>query len=235
MRIQKYTRSKAAVKHDEYINTKNLIELPIQYDDLRKKMILIHEKHKNYKTYDYDYRFALDLYELLNSLEWFNSSLASDYDFWRFVCVSVAPNIIEYRHDIAKTEYYYSKNVRMYFPTMYWYIHLCFNNDIETTRHIVEQNNSDTILNLIERPGRKGLNEVLQRKIMYYYWIIIKSKRYNKAELMLIFRKVMVLNLSKLQNVEPVACVEGIDGYVRKLYLTLNIEFDEKGSSINEH
>ncbi|MCV2231838.1 hypothetical protein N7548_03250 [Acholeplasma manati] len=235
--MTKFLSKLEAEKHYiHYFETKNIGDLSDEYKQIRIEIMKIFEKYKNLKGYEFDYRFAVDFYIIMNEIKTFKPYL-TNYDYWRYICLDVAPEVIDFRHPIddpykeSTKEYYYKKNLRMYFPTLYWYVHLSWQNTREETLKALEDNTTDTILNLVERPGKKGISIDLFRKIMYYYYHVDKKDRKvidsidNKSYSL--FRRVMILHLSKLNTIIPNKYREGIDGYVRMLFASFGITFSE--------
>lgn len=234
--IKYLSRSEAAIHYTKFFETQTIDVLNDEYAQLRKEILEIYDRYKNFKSYEFDYRFAVDFYILINGKKTFKTNI-TNYDFWRFICLDVAPEVINYRHPIddpykdSTKEYYYNKNLRMYFPTLYWYVHLSWQNTKEETLKALEDNTTDTIMNLVERPGKKGLSIELFRKIMYYYYHVDKKERNvintidNKSYSL--FRKIMILHMSKSNTIIPDKYREGIDGYVRMLFSSFDINFSE--------
>ena len=90
-------------------NFDNLID---DYKQIRNDLLLLHNKYKTFKDYKYDLHYGLDIYNYFNSKDWFNETIASNYDFWRYICIKVIPDIIFKRHGLVPA-YYYEKNVRI--------------------------------------------------------------------------------------------------------------------------
>ena len=92
--------------------------------------------------------------------------------------------------------------------TIWWYINLSWNVDEKTTYDIIKENSTDTILNLVERPG-KGYNVKVCRSIM---------KKYKGIGDRNLFRKVLKLNTAKMLTISPELEEGGIDSYVDGLF-----------------
>ena len=69
-------------------------ELDIDYLQIRKDILEIHDKNDGLKEYKYDLKFGLSLYEYFNSKNWFNENVASNYGFWSYLSIKVVPDII---------------------------------------------------------------------------------------------------------------------------------------------
>ena len=177
-------------------------------------------KESNCSKYLLDLQLGLVMYEFLKKQKDFNNYYESSYDFWKYLSVFVIPDIISDRFGIDKVEHFYKKNVRIYPFTLYWYIHLSWQGDRESTFEILKDHSTDEILQMIERPSRMGINIELYRKIMKKISmidkkdrrIIVNGKKYTILEI--IFMK----NLSKLSITRPEIYPNGVDGYVDMLF-----------------
>jgi len=173
---------------------------------------------ENIKSYLFDYKFALKLYEIFNSKEWFNSSIAANYEFWKYLSLNVMPDLVYKRHG-SQEEYYWSKNVRIYPSTLYWYVKMSYNKDIEYTEKLLASDifSTDTILNLVERSGRYGIDLNVTRTIMKKYYEL-RSEHYLVLKNDKTFRKIMLLNTAKDDVIIPELNEGGVAGYVDMLF-----------------
>lgn len=208
-------------KNQSLIEKHNPNNLTGDYRDLYNKLIKEHQKICSFKRlYQYDLDMALVLYETLNNFEWFNDVVASNYDFWRYLSIKVAPNIVFHRHDL-QPEYYYKKNVRLYFYTLYWYIHLSWQGDKSTTQNILLLNNTDTILQSVERPGKRGLHIETFREIFRSFGQILINKSHSTSNSQFdktnAFRSIMILHTAKSISIQPELYLGGVSGYVEML------------------
>jgi hypothetical protein len=230
MNIHRLSRAHAEeVYLSKAIHEGNKPEPSDQYksDRLRERLLRLHSRYDDYKEYQFDYRFALDLYEILNvgNPKEFTLSLAADYDFWRFLSLDVVPDLVWYRHG-SQSEYYYSKDVRIYLSTMWWYAHMSWQGSREKTEQVMMNNSTDTILNLVERPGRGGVHLDVYREIMRLYSYLDKSERTLEMSGMDgsstvkvdLFRKVMVLHTAKTQVMNPDLHLCGARCYAEMLF-----------------
>ena len=101
--------------------------------------------------------------------------------------------------------------------------------DEETRTMLLKGNfSTDTILNLIERSGRDGMNITVYKNIIKIYSLISKEtlgnyKRKSKKGDDL-FRAVMRLNTARNVVIEPEFCDKGSLGYVFRLYASFGIK-----------
>lgn len=203
-------------------------KIRIDIENIYKKVIEIAESGITNKEYFIDYKFGLMLYDYLNNTHNMSVRTAADDGFWRYLSLKVCPHLIEKRWGKDNEGRYWSRPSRIWFRQIWWYIHLSWQNDFETTEEVLKSTrfSTDTILNLVERTGgRKGTYIEVYKYIMYYYQYISESemKRFKsllnlkdrKGDL---FRIVMKLNTAKIMVVEPALCEGGIAGYVRSLF-----------------
>ena len=174
-----------------------LSEIGIDPEDIDKKGY-------NY-SYQVDYIFGLKLYQLLN--ERYNMSIrtAATDGVWRFLSTCVVPDLVDIRYKaLEHPDRYWKKPKRIWLRVIWWYIHLSWQGDEESTREILKDNSTDEILQLVDRCGRDGYRVDLYREIMKKYAKMdVTERRKNQ-----VFRKMMVLNTAKVQVIEP-ALVDG--------------------------
>ena len=105
---------------------------------------------------------------------------------------------------------FYQTSRRIWLKTIWWYIHLSWQNSIDETYKILIGNTTDTILQLVERPGL-GYNVELFREIMKQYANYSDSSRN-------LFRTVLKLNTAKILTTSPELVDGGIEKYVDSLF-----------------
>lgn len=209
MKIESLKKNKAEIELNKYfVNNKEFFHnLHDDYRDIRYNLRELYSKsivYKNENTYNKDeyktdLNYALNIYDYFNGLEWYNDSVASNYDFWTYICVKVVPDIIEDRHG-SERSYYYEKKVRMYIPTLWWYIHMAYQGNREDTIKCLESLNTDYILQLVERPGRDGMYLNVSRLIMKYIGSLPKKELEKKIDNKNLLRRVLIQNTSKINN-----------------------------------
>ena len=80
---------------------------------------------------------------------------------------------------------------------------------------------TDTILNLVERTGRKGTYVQVYRYIMYFYSkldLSVISEYKNAHQNADLFRAIMVLNTAKVVSIEPSLFLGGELEYAKSLF-----------------
>lgn len=172
--------------------------------------------------YKYDLLFGLRLYEYLNIQNGFSLRNASNPDIWRYMTMKVAPDIVFYRWKKDSNDRYFRRPTRIYFSSIWWYIHLSWTRDSESTYQILEKNSTDEIMNLVERSGPRGYRTDFTRELMRQYHV---QKTDNDR---LLFRKVLKLNTARSVVMEPGLHSGGISGYVKSLFM------DVKKGELNE-
>lgn len=190
--------------------------------DFRNIIIGKYKEYRDaYKQYELDYRFALFFYEMTrpNSNNSYSISIyeASNNSFWTYVSTVIFPDIVFDRwfnrnQNSISYDHYGQKSVRNYFRTLWWYIHLSWLEDHEHTETIVKNNTTDTILNLVERPGQGYMVE-LYRLIMKKYVELNTNEK--KGQL---FRNVLKINNACLVTTNPFLYKDGLNGYVDNLF-----------------
>ena len=169
-------------------------------------------KEKN-NSYLIDYIFGLKLYRLLN--ESYNMSIrtASTEGVWRYLSLCVVPDVIDLRYGIDHPDRFWKKPKRLWFRVLWWYIHLSWQGDEESTKKVLKDNSTDEILQLVDRCGRDGYRVELYREIMKRYSLLDPGIRRKEGA----FRKIMVMNTAKVQAVEPALVDGGEEKYVGDL------------------
>ena len=148
--------------------------------------------------------------------EWMTDRIAADYEFWRYIALIVMPDLVFDRFRAEDDRHYYSKGLRIWPYTLYWYAHLSWQGNIESTDKILSSSRccSDTILNLVERPGRNGTYIELYRSIMYYF---VNSNPAKAVDNIKLFRSIMKLALAKPQVIDPDLYTGGASVYAKEI------------------
>ena len=199
------------------INSIEPIDLSTEFIDIRNK--IISARNELYEIYNFDYAnkldykfdilFGIKLYEILDEDNSFFNRYASNDDIWRYLSVKVLPDIVHARWEFNEAHFYKTSR-RIWLKTTWWYIHLSWQNDSNMTYEILKNNSTDTILQLVERPGI-GYNIELYREIMKQYSLYEDPSRN-------LFRKVLKVNTAKLLTTSPELVNGGIKNYVSSLF-----------------
>lgn len=191
-------------KNDHNVDEKALDK---NYKDLRKffldKYNSIKDAEKN--PYMRDLKLALKFYQFINGQQDFLDKYKANYQFWRYIAVYVIPDIIEDRFGVDALEHFYKKNVRVYPYTLYWYIHLSWQGSEKETFEILKDHNTDSILQIVERPLKKGINVELFRKIMKEYSTVNSENKtiIREGKKTSLLRRVFKKLTSKLAILKP--------------------------------
>lgn len=197
---------------------------------IRSRILGVNSAQNNYKfnhkKYDYDLEFGLEMYVLL--MEGYSGVFTlrnfANNSFWIYLSVIVIPDIVAERWGEDNHVRSYSTPRRIWLSTLWWYIHLSWQGDKESTRDILSENSTDHIMNLVERASR-GYDIDLYRSVMYYYSKITKDlKVMNDRQT---FRSLLILNTTHIQTVEPQLVVGSYDGYVLYLFEKLGLKFED--------
>ena len=227
MNFRKLPLDKCKKEFDVYIQIKDFLDfsyLDIEYQKLRAA--LVNMAGNIVANYDYDLNFGIRLYEFFNRIEGFNESVASDYDFWRYISIKVVPDIVEKRHGLVPS-YFYEKNVRIYLSTLWWYIHLTYQGNMQSTYECLKDLNTDYILQLVERPGRNGVYLEIMRCIIKFISKVPENERNKKLNGANLFRRIMIQNTARVDNYNLL--FDGkVERYVASLFelCNVNVEYD---------
>lgn len=175
--------------------------------------------------YEIDLEVGLAAYTYFKKQDWFNESIASDYDFWRYICLEVVPDLIADRHGLADSsrDYFYNKNVRLYIPTMYWFYEMSYFDSPEKTKEMLSALNTDYIMNLVERPGR-GIYLEVSREIMRVICLVGEKERNKKLNDANLFRRVMIQNTARIENYNLVF-ENNAKEYVKQLFIACGVDY----------
>ena len=195
------------------------------------QLIVNDTNYKLKKDYYTDLLFGRKFYEILRKYN-FGVRMASNDQVWIYFCVKVFPDIVHKRYtgskkkkDTGETielnvneERFWQTRRRIYLKVLWWYIYLSLqfdkdgNEDLDGTVHILMNNSTDEIVQIVERSGSAGYRVDVYRYIMKYY--SENRDRYDNIR----FRQVMVLNTAKTQIIEPDLMLGGVKTYVKELF-----------------
>lgn len=161
------------------------------------------------EKYVFDLNYGLAIYEVLKNEFNLDNRTASNDDVWRYISVKVIPDVVHSRWNFNE-DHFYKMSRRIWLKQIWWYINLSWCGDADSTYTILKNNTTDTILNLVERPGL-GYNKELFREIMKQYASCNDESR-------VLLRKVLVLNTARIQLISPELIEGGIEKYVQDLF-----------------
>lgn len=157
----------------------------------------------------YDMRVGLALYRLLGEAG-MDIRTAADDDWWRFLSLRVLPDFVKARWDSAPAVRFWKGRSRIWLRAMWWTVHLTWHGNEENTRKVLEGVTTDTVVQLVERPGKGGFRVDLTRRIF-------RMRRMRKPSQDQ-FRAIMKLNTAQILLKEPLLCEGGLFGYVDGLF-----------------
>ena len=231
MKWLELTKNKAQKKYDDFYNkfSKGLkeeqligLDLNKEYEELRKDVLaevksVLNELNTSIDNisklaYEFDYRFALKLYFLLNNKYGFNNYLANNDNLWIYMSVNVFPDLLYYRWGNS-IDHIYNRSARLWLKSLWLYISLAWKNSENLTIKVLKNNNSDTLVQLVERAGKNGYRVELYKEILYKRSIYGIEKINTE-----VFRKIMTINTARIKVVDPYLVTGGIQSYVEELY-----------------
>lgn len=157
----------------------------------------------------YDMKVGLALYRVLAEAG-MDIRTASDDGWWRFLSLRVLPDLVKGRWDSAPPVRYWKGRSRIWLRAMWWTVHLTWQGSEENTRKVLEGVTTDTVVQLVERPGKGGFRIDLTR-------LIFKMRQLRKPSQDQ-FRAIMKLNTAQIVLKEPLFCEGGLLGYVDALF-----------------
>lgn len=240
MKIEKLNRGESEKAMSEWIeNYPNLPNVESDYLVIRNELtrlfrtVVTKAEEKGLKIQDYftDVQFGVLLYMYLKKQSWFSLRLAADDGFWRYLSLKVIPDAVAARWGKDNESHYWSTPGRVWLKQIWWYVHLSWKDNETDTRKIIESPNcsTDTILNFVERTGKKGTCIEAYRWIIYFYSTIPSGvlSEYNKnRKADDLFRVIMKLNTARMMVAEPALCSGGCEGYAKKLFFDAGMDID---------
>lgn len=163
----------------------------------------------NKLDYKFDLLFGLKVYQILNNDIGFTNRVATNNDIWRYLSISVIPDIVHSRWQFNEA-HFYSTPRRIWLKTIWWYINLSWSENEEITYDLLKDNTTDTILQMVERPGIGYYTDVY-REIMSQYANVSDPSRE-------IFRRILKINTARLRTTSPELVGGGIKSYVTELF-----------------
>lgn len=157
----------------------------------------------------YDVATGLALYRILAEAG-MDVRTAADDGVWRFLSLRVVPDIVQARWPKSPPDRFWRGRSRIWLRAVWWLIHLAWQESEEWTRAVLTDVTTDTIVQLVERPGRGGFRIELARAMFRER----SSRQLSQEE----FRALMKLNTARVMVTEPQFCDDGMRGYVRELH-----------------
>ena len=191
-----------------------------EYREIREKIFAEYEKYKQGNGYEKDLRVGLALYELLLSDEYkLNPIYANDDDIWRYLSVRVFLDITYLREPSSDRFGVYFSHDRVYKHTkriwikqLWWWVHLAWQGDYESTYQVLIKYGSGRISQVLERAG-KGYRIDLTRQLLKKMAERTGQSKVSQDD----FRAMMMLYYAKMFVVEPTLVDGGIDAFLDKI------------------
>lgn len=194
-----------------------------EYEETRRKVLDAYEKAVAIGDgYQIDLSVGLCLFEILKPEKGFTLVMANDDDIWRYLSCKIFPDITYERYpkpakdDIRlNKKRFYLHTRRIWLKTLWWYVFLAWQGDVDKTRAVLKNFGTDTISDFIERTGQ-GYRVLLYRQLMRSY-ATVENKSSD------LFNVIQKQNLVNCRTVEP-SLVEGAEkGYVDSLFKQLSV------------
>ncbi|BAC15293.1 hypothetical protein [Oceanobacillus iheyensis HTE831] len=203
---------KTLINYNEYVEKSEISrDLTAIFEKVQEQIGSI-----NNNSYKFDLNFGIEMYELLFNKYKVRERHASNMQLWYALQLKEVPHIVYARWGL-KEERFLQNTRRVYLWTLWWYIHISWQGNKEKTFQVLEKNNTDTLVQLVERIGRNGYRIELYRKIMYYH-----HQHRKDGENRNLIRKVMKLNTIRCKIIEPELHDGGIDQYASDLFSYFN-------------
>ena len=141
MKILEYNRDAARQVFEKWCKDRGTLQPLIDdYAVVRNELQLSYNKSCEEakddirKDYCKDVCFGIYIYEYLTKQKWFTLSIASNDGFWRYLSVSVIPDIVSDRWGMSNVNYFWKKSNRLWPKSIWWFIHLSYIDSIESTK-----------------------------------------------------------------------------------------------------
>ncbi len=157
----------------------------------------------------YDIQMGIALHRILNE-RGFGVRHAADEGVWRYLSLVVLPDYVKSRWDKSQAARFWSDRSRIWLRAVWWFIHLSWQGDEVLTRASINGMSTDDMVQIVERPGRRGFRIDLYRAMVK----IAGARPLGQRKI----RQLMKLNTATVVMVEPSAYRGGLSEYVQILY-----------------
>jgi len=190
--------------------------LDAQFSELKTAVESTIGERKELSSYAMDLHTGLALYEELGR-RGFGVRAAADDGIWRYLSLVVFPELVKERCGV-KEDWFWKARWRHWLKRTWWYVHLTWQGSREATLAAVGGMSTDTIAQLVERPGKAGFRPEVTRRIASGF--VKNNKKMSEDSV----RRLLKLNTAFLVTVEPAWSRGGVDGYVDRLYDALELK-----------
>jgi len=157
----------------------------------------------------YDIQAGFTLYRILNERR-FGVRQAADEGIWRYLSLVVLPDYVQSRWSGDAEARFWRDRSRIWLRAVWWFVHLSWQGDEVSTRASVDGMSTDDVVQIVERPGRRGFRVELYRAMVRAAGA--RPQRQRKI------RQLMKLNTATVVMVEPSVYQGGVSEYVEALY-----------------
>lgn len=195
-------------------------DVDISYQEIRRRIYDTYLEYKDKDGYEIDLRVGLTLYELLLGEKYkLNPIFANDDDIWRYLSVMVFLDITYLREPTNDRFGVYFSHDRVYRHTkriwikqLWWWIHLGWQGNVESTYEVLKKYGSGRISQVLERAG-KGYRMEITRKLLKKMAERCPQGRVAQND----FRALMMLYYAKMFVIEPTLVDGGIDSFLDQM------------------
>ena len=157
----------------------------------------------------YDIEIGNALYRIL-AAEGMDVRTAANDDFWRFLSIRLLPDLVKSRWKNGPAVRFWKGRSRIWLRAMWWTVHLTWQGSEQATKSVLVNVTTDTVVQLVERPGRAGFRIELTRSL----FMERRKRKPSQSQ----FRAIMKLNTAKILVIEPSCFEDGFEGYARMLF-----------------
>lgn len=213
MNWAKFTRNAASRKFDELRDADAFQpgSLAPGYPELRAAVLdsLPLFAKSDLEAGAYDIQAGLTLYKVLEA-RGFGLRHAADDGVWRYLSLIVLPDYVQSRWDKSQEARFWRDRSRIWLRAIWWFVHLSWQGDEASTRASVSGMSTDDVVQIVERPGRRGFRVELYRAMVRAAGARPQGQRK--------IRQLMKLNTATVVMIEPSAYRGGVFEYVEALY-----------------
>ncbi|MFJ2545391.1 DUF6339 family protein [Pseudomonas sp. NPDC087612] len=158
----------------------------------------------------YDIQVGLTLYKHLSEYG-FGVRQAADDGIWRYLSIVVFPDYVRSRWEKSQQEArFWRDRSRIWLRALWWFVHLSWQGDESSTRTSTFGMSTDDVVQIVERPGRRGFRVDLYRAMVSAAGARPPGQRK--------IRQLMKLNTAMSVMMEPSVFGGGVSSYVQALY-----------------
>ncbi len=157
----------------------------------------------------YDIHAGLTLYRVLSE-NGFGVRHAADDDIWRYLSIVVLPDYVNSRWSGLQEARFWRDRSRIWLRALWWFVHVSWQGSEVSTRASITGMSTDDVVQVVERPGRRGFRVELYRTMIG----VAGARPPGQRKI----RQLMKLNTAVSVMIEPSLFLGGVSGYVHALY-----------------